>query len=189
MRTRTSIYNLILLKQTHGKDAGKNMYILRMHTDRKGKYPGKPEYELVPCLDLRSEARSLLRLEEERLAAKAPPPPTSPSPAAPMGSGDPSPAGAAAAVCKRPRGPAPKGMEWHESDGRWVKRPRGRATLLTDLTGNAKPRGQPPEGMKWDAAAECYVVRGRGFSKRTAPTASPDAENESSQRSRRAGRV
>ena len=52
-----------MLEQTHGIDAGKNMYLLRMHTDRKGKHPGKPEYELVPCLDLRKEARVLLNAE------------------------------------------------------------------------------------------------------------------------------
>ena len=49
-----------MLKQTHGTDAGKRMYILRMHTDRRGKHGGKPEYELVQCLDLRSEAREVL---------------------------------------------------------------------------------------------------------------------------------
>ena len=43
---QTSIYN-VELHQTHGIDAGERMYLLRMHTDRKGKHRGGPEYELV----------------------------------------------------------------------------------------------------------------------------------------------
>ena len=113
------------------------MYILRMHTDR-------PEYEFVPCLDLRKEARKVLRLEEERLAAKPPPPPPAASPAAPMDAGEPSPPQDAAAVHKRPRGPAPKGKGWNEGNGRWVKRPRGGSTPVTDLTLKVKPRGLVP---------------------------------------------
>ena len=69
---QTSIYNL-MLHQTHGIDAGKRMYLLRMHTDRKGKHPGQPEYELVPCLDLRTEARDVLRFEAERLRRESRP--------------------------------------------------------------------------------------------------------------------
>ena len=56
---QTSIYNL-MLHQTHGIDAGKNMYLLRMHTDRvelirkqnaKRKSGATlPEYELVQWL-------------------------------------------------------------------------------------------------------------------------------------------
>ena len=79
---QTSIYNL-MLHQTHGIDAGKRMYLLRMHTDRKGNHPGQPEYELVPCLGLRTEARDVLRFEAERLATKPPLPPPVASPAAP----------------------------------------------------------------------------------------------------------
>ena len=116
---QTSIYNL-MLHQTHGIDAGKRMHLLRMHTDRKGKHGGKPEYEFVPCLDLRSEARKVLRLEEERLAAR--PPLAAPAavvspPAADNGV---TPAQGTAASLNRPRGAAPEGKIW--LDGVWVTR-------------------------------------------------------------------
>lgn len=120
--------------QTHGIDAGKRMYLLRMHTDRKGKHPGQPEYELVPCLDLRTEARDVLKLEEERLAAKPPPPPPATSPAAPMNTQGAHQVPTAAESRKRPCGRAPEGKVWHDSQ--WIdhRSVRGRPTPVTDLT-------------------------------------------------------
>ena len=162
------------------------MYLLRMHDDRT-------EYELVQCRDLRSEAREALKSEQERLEAQGPPPPPAASPAAPMDTGGTSPPQSAAAVHKRPRGPAPKGKEWDEGKGDWVKRPRGRTVTVpvpvTDLTLKARPRGKPPPGKTWDGAKGCYVTIMRGFSKRPAPQALADAENESPQRPSRRRRT
>ena len=49
---QTSMYNLMLLN-LHGIDVGDRMYLLRVHADRDA-------YELVPCRDLREEARAAL---------------------------------------------------------------------------------------------------------------------------------
>jgi hypothetical protein len=59
---QTSIYN-IMLHQTHGVDAGQNMYLLRMHDDREA-------YELVKCADHREVARKVLAIEHARLVAE-----------------------------------------------------------------------------------------------------------------------
>ena len=69
-------------------------------------------------------------------------------------------------------------------DGRPVGEAAAEASKLpvTNQAGKVRPRGQPPKGMKWDGATGCYVIRGRGYSKRKAPTDSPDAENNSPQR-------
>ena len=166
---QTSIYNL-MLHDTHGIDVGERMYLLRMHEDRA-------EYEQVQCRDLRSEAREALKSEQERLEAQGPPPRPAPSPAAPVGSGGPSAAGAAAGAHKRPRGNHPKGKVWHEGDGRWVRRPRGWASPVTDLTLKAKPRGRPPKGKRWNDQAECYKVCGAAQPKRKAPEQAVEAEN------------
>ena len=165
---QTSIYNL-MLHDTHGIDVGNNMYLLRMHEDRD-------QFELVPCADLRSEAREALRSEQERLEAQGPPPPPAASPAAPMGSGETAQPQAAAAVHKRPRGPAPMGKEWDEGTGGWVKRSRGQGTPTTDLTLKAKPRGPVPKGKKWDVLAGCYVSSDKGCCKRK--SAAPPTVNE-----------
>ena len=188
---QTSIYNL-MLHQTHGIDAGKNMYLLRMHTDRvelikkrnaklKRGAPPLPEYELVPCLDLRAEARDVLRLEEERLAAKPPPPPPAAPAGAPTAAGESPPPQGAAAVHKRPRGNHPKGKDWDAEKGDWVKRPRGQAAPVADLTVNVKPRGRPPKGKRWDDQAGCYRACGAAQSKRKAPQLPADSENSSPQ--------
>ena len=140
-------------QQTHDIDAGKNMYLLRMHTDRKGKHPGKPEYELVPCLDLRTEARVLLNAEHERLKALPPAPAPVASPAAPMDPGGIPQPQAAAAAPKRPRGAAPVGKVW--LDGAWVTRPRAQKapTPVTATTLKVQPRGKLPIGRTLSAVA------------------------------------
>ena len=61
---QTSIYNLMLLN-TYGIDVEDRMYLLRMHEDRA-------QFERVQCADLRREARMLLEVERDRLAAVAP---------------------------------------------------------------------------------------------------------------------
>eukprot|EP00966_Prymnesium_polylepis_P007521 172632-Prymnesium_polylepis.1 len=181
---QASIYNL-MLHQTHGKDAGTRMYLLRMHTDRKGKHPGKPEYELVPCLDLRPEAREVLRLEEERLAAQPPPaapPAAAPPPAAANGT---PPAQGVAVPLKRPRGAAPVGKVW--LDGAWVPRPRAQKAL-TPLTGTilkVQPRGKLPRGMRWDPVGGCLVSAKGGCCKRKAAVGPPRDENAAPQRHKR----
>lgn len=60
---QTSIYN-VMLHQTHGIDAGENMYLLRMHDDREA-------YELVKCTDHREVARKVLAIEYARLVDEA----------------------------------------------------------------------------------------------------------------------
>ena len=158
------------------------MYLLRMHTDRKGKHPGQPEYELVPCLDLRTEARDVLRFEAERLAAKPPPPPPVASPAAPMDTGDATPPQAAAAVHKRPCGSAPTGEEWDEGKGEWVKRPRGGGPQpVNDLILKVRPMGSVPKGERWDATAGCWVSAKGGCCKRKAAAKPPSNENAAPQ--------
>ena len=173
---QTSIYNL-MLQQTHGIDVGKRMYILRMHTDRKGKYPGKPEYELVQCRDLRSEACELLRLEEERLAAKPPPPPPAAAPAAPMDTGKPPQPQSAAVAPKRPRGAAPAGKVWQ--DGKWVEHQTARKapTPVSVVALKTRPAHGARKGMAWDGVAGCWMACRKGFQKRKAPVAPPSDEN------------
>ena len=59
---QTSAYN-VMLRTTHGLDAGDRMYLLRMH--RK-----LPTFELVQCADLRAEATAMLEHELARLRAE-----------------------------------------------------------------------------------------------------------------------
>ena len=56
---QTSAYN-VMLRATHGLDAGDRMYLLRMHKKL-------PTYELVQCADLRAEATAMLENELARL--------------------------------------------------------------------------------------------------------------------------
>ena len=56
---QTSAYN-VMLRASHGLDAGDRMYLLRMHKKL-------PTYELVQCADLRAEAAAMLERELARL--------------------------------------------------------------------------------------------------------------------------
>ena len=123
----------------------------------------------------------MLRLEEERLAAKGPPPPPAASPAVSMDTGPAPQPHAAVAARKRPCGRAPEGKVWH--DGQWIDHRcvRGRATPVTDLALKARPRGQPPPGMKWDGQEGAWVSSRKGFCKRKASSPPPASENASPQ--------
>jgi len=56
---QTSAYN-VMLRQTHKIDCGTRMFLLRMHADREN-------YQLVQCVDLRSQAMDMLGNERLRL--------------------------------------------------------------------------------------------------------------------------
>ena len=91
------------------------MYLVRMHSDRAA-------HERVQCADLRAEAKLLLNAESARRAAPgqaaAQPAPNgaSPNTTAPNGG---SPVQDSSGARKRPRGPAPRGKSWHDTQG-WV---------------------------------------------------------------------
>jgi hypothetical protein len=172
---QTSIYNLMLL-DTHGIDVGDRMYLLRMHSDRE-------KHELVPCADLRAEAKLLLEAEDARLAAAQPPAQavvqpapdaTSPPSHAPNGG---SPAQDSSETRKRPRGAAPNGKVWQ--DGGWVDQRHAKRTEspATDCTLKAKPRGKPPKGKVWDSQAGDWVALASRLGKRAEPNSSPADEN------------
>ena len=103
---QTSIYNL-MLHDTHGIDVGDRQYLLRIHADRE-------KFELVQCRDLRAEARTALKSEQERLAAQPRPAAPQVNSAAPDASRSQPPAQGGSATRKRPRGAAPRGKIWQD---------------------------------------------------------------------------
>ena len=165
------------------------MYLLRMHEDRAA-------FERVQCADLRREARLLLDVERDRLAAVAPPPAHTPTPdptMATMAHGSPAPAAAAVpgeappASCKRPPGRSPRGTVWVTGEG-WVDRATLHLAPPANKTSSVgRPKDPPKKERQRSSTKGVFVSQSPQHVQNVRPASSENTEpNPLPKRHRRA---